>query len=185
MVLECNSLPFPFNWGILKILECFFIMCFSEWLNVWMHLSVGLWISCFMPYLSFIFKESLYFLSITQVSSLRGEHKAYASVIHHMISCHTASILHTGSKRLLSQYPSVGPRVKHTWVENYRFADERGMGIKSWVKGNEAVQKHRESLRPHLAVVVPAGQGHVFYTSRYRCMPVLPLNWIVQSQCFA
>lgn len=156
-------------------------MCFFEWLNVWMHLSVGLWISCFMPYISLIFKESLYFLSITQVSSLRGEHKTHASVIHHMISCHAASILRTGSKRLLSQYPSVSPRVKHTWVENERFADWRGMGIKSWVRGNRAVQRHRESLRPHLAVAVPVGQWH----ASYRCVPALSLNWTAHSHCFA
>ena len=73
--------------------------------------------------LSLIFKESLYLLSITQVSSLRGEHKTHASVNHHMFSCHSASILRTGSKRLLSRYPSISPHVKHTWIENERFAD--------------------------------------------------------------
>lgn len=88
MVLECNSLPFPFSWGIMKILDSLFIMCFFEWLNVQMHLSVGLWISRFMPYLRLIFKESLYFLSITQVWSLRGEHKTHASVIYHMLLPH-------------------------------------------------------------------------------------------------
>lgn len=72
-----------------------------------MHLSTGLWISCFVPYLSLIFKESLSFLQITETSSLRGEHKTHASVIHHMVSCYTAGNLHNGSKRLLSQSASV------------------------------------------------------------------------------
>lgn len=153
-------------------------MCSFEWLNVWMHLSAGLRVSCFMPYLSLIFKESLSFLSITQTSSLRGEHKTHASVIHHMVSCHTAGILHNGSKRLLSQYPSVSPRVKRSWVEEERFVDQRGLAIKNWVRGNMAVQKHRESLRPYLAVVVPAGQGHVSHMSRYRYMSASSVNRI-------
>lgn len=141
-----------------------------------MHLSAGLRVSCFMPYLSLIFKESLSFLSITQTLSLTGEHKTHASVIHRMVSCHTAGILHNGSKRLLSQYPSVRPCVKYSWVEEERFVDQRGLAIKSWVRGNRAVQKHRESLRPYL--VVPAGQGHVSHMSRYRYMYASSVNRI-------
>lgn len=116
-------------------------MCFFEWLNVWMHLSAGLWVSCFMPYLSLIVKESLSFFPVTQTSSLRGEHKTHASVICQMVSCHTAGILHNGSKRLLSQYPSVSPCGKCAWVEEEGFADQRGLAIKSWQGCAEAQRK--------------------------------------------
>lgn len=72
MVLKCYSIAFLFNWWIMKILNCFFIMHFFGWLNVWMHLSVEFWISCYALSQAH-FKESLCFCSITQVSSLWGE----------------------------------------------------------------------------------------------------------------
>lgn len=105
-----------------------------------------------MLYLKHILRNLCVFVQLHKCQVSEGrEHKTHVSVIHHMLSCHTASILNTGSKRLLSQRPSVSPCVRCTWVEKERSANQRGMGIENWVRGSRAVQKHRESLRPQLS----------------------------------
>lgn len=102
------------------------------------------WIMSIMLYAlsqPYCYKISVSFSSHTDIKSQRGEHKTHASVICHMVSCHTAGILHNGSKRLLSQYPSVSAHGKCAWVEEEGFADQRGLAIKSWEGCAEAQRK--------------------------------------------
>lgn len=131
--------------GIMKIYTLFFHDVLFDWLNVWMHLSARLWVSCFMPYLSFIFKESLSFSNHTDARSQRGA-QTHASVTHHMVSCHTAGILHNGSKRLYLS-TCVSPHVQVWKRKDLQTKEAWPSSAERWQGCAEA---QRRSLRPIL-----------------------------------
>lgn len=76
------------------------------------------------------------------------------------------------------------PRVKRAWVEEERSADQRGLAIKSWVRGYRLCRSTEKASGPALlAVLVPAGQGLVPHMSRYRYTSASSVNRIAHSHC--
>lgn len=165
--------------GIMKIYTLFFHGVLFDWLNVWMHLSARLWVSCFMPYLSFIFKESLSFFPITQTSGLRGEHKL---MLLWLITWSPATLQ---ASCIMAARGSISvPVSAHMYsVEEEGFADQRGLAIKRWEMAG-LCRSTKEKPQAYPAVVIPAGQGYVSHTGRYRYMSASSANRIAHSHCF-
>lgn len=152
MVLKCYSIAFLFNWWIMKILDFVFSLC--AFLGDSMCECICQSNSEYhaMLYLKHIFKESLCFCSITQVSSLWGEGAQDSCFCYssHALLPHCKHPEYWQQKAAIAA-PFCEPTCEVRLGGNERSADQRGVGIENWVRGSTAVQKHRESLRPQLS----------------------------------
>lgn len=134
-----------------------------------------------MPYLSFIFKKSLFLQSHRHQVSEGSTRLMVLWFITWSPATLQATCIMAAKDTYLSTLLSATCKAylgRGGKICRPKRPGHQELGERQW-----AVQKHRDSLRTCLAVVIPAGQGYVSHMSRYRYMSASSVNRIAHSHC--